>query len=223
VRPFADTAWNQRYASNMGRYDASVVWKLNRLLSMGYTPVPDPISEVTYYEPSSKLEQLEWFTGCFGPYRAPDADVDVRLRGAGGLVCIDEGALHLREAPGPTTELVMELRENGGQASVRFEEAPRALKVVRLDRDDAPSPTAPADNCLTHSAATTTLTLKAVEGDGAAVCRDGSDGRVLEVPVADGSTAHVSVSLSAVDSPTIIAESADGTSVPFEVVDPRFG
>ena len=30
------------YYSDLGRYDGSIPWKINQLLSMGYTPATDP-------------------------------------------------------------------------------------------------------------------------------------------------------------------------------------
>ena len=75
VRPLIAFGWLSTYTSDEGRYDGSVLWKYNLLLKMGYTPVQDPVSGVVYYRPASRLKQLGWFAGCFGPYqaRAPPA------------------------------------------------------------------------------------------------------------------------------------------------------
>jgi hypothetical protein len=229
VRPIPDTTENlpyystdnEHYYSDLGRYDGSIPWKINQLLSMGYTPATDPYSTVVYYRPSPKLAQLGWFAGCFGPYRAADAGVDVRVRGSGGLVCIDNGDLHMTKAPGPTTELVMKLREGNGQAVARFKKAPQTLNVYRLDSRDSVSPATPAPSCVNNYGSETTVTIKAVEGNGGVVCRQSAGGSVLEVPVAGGSTAHVSLVVAATDSPTVVAQSTGGKSVPFKTVNPK--
>jgi hypothetical protein len=212
---------NEHYYSNLGRYDGSIPWKINQLLAMGYTPVTDPYSTAVYYQPSPKLKQLAWFTGCFGPYRAATAGVDVRVRGSGGLVCIDNGDLHLTKAPGPTTELVTKLREDTGQVVVRFDKAPEELGIYRLDSHDSLSPATAAPSCLNHYGSQTSVTIRPVAGNGGVVCRPGPGGSVLEVPVAGASTAHVSIVVAATDGPTVVAQSADGKSVPFTTVNPN--
>ncbi len=215
------------YASNFGRYDKSVIWKLNLLLQMGYAPVNDPVSGAIYMRPAPQLKNLSWFAGCFGPYQAQGAGVAARVRGSGGLVCIDRGALHLSEAPSALTQIVMTLGEGKGEATLRFATTPHTLRVTPLDRDDRLSSSgsdidranSPVAKCLVHDGAATTLTLKAAQGRGGAKCRMTGGRRVLEMSdFAGGSTVHVLVNLSAVDSPTLVATSERGRPVPFTLL-----
>jgi hypothetical protein len=191
--------------------------------------VRDPVSGIFYYQPTVRLKQLSWFAGCFGPYQAQGAGVDVRLRGAGGLVCIDQGDLHLSQAPGPTTDLVMTLAEGTGEATLRFATTPHTLQITRLDGHDQPSSSisdiarsvSAVAKCLAHDGTATTLTLLAVHGLGATRCHIGRVGPVLDVPVVeDQSTAHVLIQLAAVDSPTLVATSTSGRPVPFTLLNP---
>ena len=225
VHPFYTYA--EYTISDKGRYDESVFWKYNLLLQMGYTPVQDPDSGVVYYRPTPRLKQLGWFAKCFGPYQARGAGIEVRVRGSGGLVCIDRGGLHLSQAPGPETVLDMTLDEGKGEATVRFATTPHILRVTLRAADDRPlssgsnliragSSVAP---CLVHDGAHYTLTLRAVQGRSGVKCRMARAGPVLDVPAVTGeSTAHVSVNLAATDSPTIVAVSRDERSVPFTLL-----
>ena len=120
------------YTSNLGRYDGSFLWKIDLLLELGYTPVTDPVSGVVYDRPTSRLKQLGWFSGCFGPYQARDAGVDIRMSGSGGLFCIDHGDLHLRGAPGLTTDIVIALAEGTGEAALRFGAVRQILRATPL-------------------------------------------------------------------------------------------
>ncbi len=225
VAPFVP--WFPGYDSDEGRYDGSVQWKYNLLLHMGYTQVKAPNGAV-FYRPGPRLKQLGWFAGCFGPYQARGAGVDVRLRGGGGLVCIDQGTLRLSQAPVPTTQFVMTLGEGKGDVSIRFETPPRALRVTPLDDNDVGT-AAPSDivhtgsavaRCLARDGGHDMLTLRGVVGHGRARCHMTQAGPVLEVPAAAGeSNAHVSLSLAASDSPTIIARSNTGRSVAFTLLD----
>ena len=72
--------WYPGYDSDEGRYDESVLWKLDLLLHMGYKPITEPDSTALFYQPTSRLRRLSWFAGCFGPYQARGAGVAVRLR-----------------------------------------------------------------------------------------------------------------------------------------------
>ena len=232
VKPFSEandpiTDWI--YTSNLGRYDGSFLWKIDLLLELGYTPVTDPVSGVVYDRPTSRLKQLGWFSGCFGPYQARDAGVDIRMSGSGGLFCIDHGDLHLRGAPGLTTDIVIALAEGTGEAALRFGAVPQILRVTPLDDRhlatqsdlDIARSGSEVTKCLAHDGATTTLTLRAVHGQGAVNCNIATAGRVLDVPVADGgSTSHVSIQLAALDSPTLIATSSNGRPVPFTLQNP---
>lgn len=233
VRPFDEFPYLYstftEYTSNFGQYDGSVPWKIDLLIRMGYSPVRDPVSGIFYYQPTVRLKQLSWFAGCFGPYQAQGAGVDVRLRGAGGLVCIDQGDLHLSQAPGPTTDLVMTLAEGTGEATLRFATTPHTLQITRLDGHDQPSSSisdiarsvSAVAKCLAHDGTATTLTLLAVHGLGATRCHIGRVGPVLDVPVVeDQSTAHVLIQLAAVDSPTLVATSTSGRPVPFTLLNP---
>lgn len=224
VAPFVP--WFPGYDSDVGRYNESVQWEYNLLLHMGYTKVKKSEGTV-YYRPAPRLKQLGWFAGCFGPYQARSAGVAVRLRGAGGLACIDPEGLHLTRAPVPTTQFVMTLGQGKGEVSVRFKTTPRALRLTPLDGSDhAASATSDivhsgsaVARCLAHDGGNDTLTLKAVPGHGGAKCRMTQAGPVLTVPVAAGeSNAHVALSLAAANSPTIMARSSTGRSVPFTLL-----
>ncbi len=226
VRAFYAFGRTTTYTSDAGRYDGSVLWKYNLLLQMGYVPVPDPAASVVTYRPGPRLKQLGWFARCFGPYQARGAGVQVRLRGAGGLVCIDRDGLQLRKAPLARTEFVMTLGAGKGEVTVDFPTGPHFLVVTPLDGSDqrsAPAsdlahPRSAVARCLVHDGTITTLTIEAGSGRAGAACRLAPTGPVLEVPVvAGGSTAHVSLRLAVADSPTIVASRA-GRSVPFTLL-----
>ena len=215
------------YVSDLGRYDESVIWKLNLLLQMGYTPVKDPESGTIYMHPAPQLKDLGWFTGCFGPYQARAAGVQARVRGSGGLVCIDRGGLHLSQAPSPLTQIVMTLSNGKGEVSFRFATSPHTLRVTPLDREDRPSSSgsnidrvdSSVARCLVHDASITSLTLEAGQRGVGIRCRTPGNRPVLEVPdAARGSTAHVLISLSAVDSPTLDAVAKSGQPAPFRLL-----
>jgi len=210
---------NEHYYSNLGRYDGSIPWKVNQLISMGYTPATDPFTGVVYYRPSSKLQSLAWFAGCFGPWRSEGAGVDVRVRGSGGLLCIDNGALALTKAPTAETEIILKLSEGEGQATVHFAKSPQTLKVTRLNGHGFVAPATPAPDCTATSGSETTLTIKAIKGGDAATC----NGSVLEVPVAGGSRAQVALVVTATDTPKIDATAADGKPAPFATFNPTPG
>jgi hypothetical protein len=231
VRPFDEHAYlyptYTAYTSNLGRYDASVLWKLDLLIRMGYAPLKDPDSGVVYYQPTPNLKRLGWFAACFGPYHAAGAGVDVRVRGEGGLVCINQGGLTLSRAPAATTDVVMTLAAGDGEVSVHLDSTSHTLRVVRLDGNDRASSSRSGipgfrlavTNCLGR--VTTTLTLRAVYPRRGALCQISATGPVLDVPVAEGeSTAHVSIQLAAVDSPTLVATSRNGRLMPFTLLSP---
>ena len=232
VKPFTevyDPIVDWIYTSNIGRYDGSFLWKVDLLLQMGYTPVTDPVSGVVYDRPTSRLRQLGWFSGCFGPYQARGAGVDVRVSNSGGLFCIDQGDLRLSQAPGLTSDIVMTLAKGTGEATLRFATTPHALQVTRLDGRDLASQSGSdsarsglaVTQCLAHDGASTTLTLRSVHGQGAVNCHIAPAGRVLDVPVAaGGSTSHVLIQLAALDSPTLVATSRDGRPAPFTLLNP---
>ena len=119
--------------------------------------------------PAPQLKDLGWFTGCFGPYQARAAGVQARVRGSGGLVCIDRGGLHLSQAPSPLTQIVMTLGNGKGEVSFRFATSPHTLRVTPLDREDRPSSSgsnidrvdSSVARCLVHDASITSLTLEA--------------------------------------------------------------
>jgi len=222
--------WEPAYTSNLGAYDRSVTWKLNLLLQAGYTRVKDdPDADETLYRPSPKLAHLQWFAGCFGPYQARGAGVAVRLRGNGGLVCIDAGSLHLTRAPLRHTQLVMTLVPGHGAVTLTFRRAiPRVLRVTPLDRADlAGGP--PSDigqygsavgRCLVSQAGTSSVTLRAAGGGDRVRCVVDGGRPVVEVPVSSGSDdAHVSLLVAAADSPRIVAASAAGSPAPFTLLD----
>ncbi len=217
------------YTSNFGQYDESFLWKIDLLVRMGYEPVKDPVSGFIYYRPTPRLKRLGWFAGCFGPFQAQHAGVDVRLRGAGGLLCIGQGGLDLSEAPAPITELVMTLSEATGEATVRFTTTPHTLRVTPLDDRDRPlsfssdvnGSRSAISECLAHDGTITALTLRAVHARSGLRCTSGGAGQVLDVPTAgDRSTAHVSVEVATIDSPTFVASSTTGNAVPFMPLDP---
>ncbi len=215
------------YVSDLGQYDESVIWKLNLLLQMGYAPVKDPASGTIYMRPTRQLKDLGWFAGCFGPYQARAAAVQARVRGRGGLVCIDRGSLHLSQAPFPLTQIVMTLSSGKGEVSLSFATSPHTLRVTPLDSEDRVSSSGSdidqanslVAQCLVHHATTTTLTLEAGQNRARASCRTTGGRQVLVVPdSARGSTAHVLINLSAVDSPTLVASSKSGQPVPFTLL-----
>ena len=69
--------WEPGYESNLNRYDASVLWKINLMITMGYAPVRDASTGNLYYRPSPALKRIQWFSQCFGPYQAPLAGVQI--------------------------------------------------------------------------------------------------------------------------------------------------
>ncbi len=227
VRPFYAFGSTTTYTSDEARYDGSVLWKYNLLLRMGYTTVTDPVSGFVYYRPSPRLKKLGWFAGCFGPYQSRGAQVDVRLRGAGGLVCIDRGGLRLAQAPLSRTVFVLTLGVGRGAASVRFPRTPHTLIVAPLDgndrRDsfasDISRPDSAVASCLAQDGTLHTLTLRAVPGRGGVTCRTTGGQPVLAVPVnIGGSTAHVSMTLAVADTPTLVATSGKGRPAPFTLL-----
>jgi hypothetical protein len=220
--------WDPRYDSDAGRYDGSVLWKLNLLLKMGYKPIKEPYSRTVFYQPTPRLVRLGWFAGCFGPYQAQGAGVRIRLRGTGGLVCIDAGRLRLRKAPDPTTNFVLTLKKGGGVAIVHAAEDPQTLRVTPLsanDRAAAPSSAvgsrgSAVAECLVRGRRDSILRLKAVGGIRNARCRSDQNGAVLEVPLSGGaSSAHVLLRLGVADAPAITAATTAGRPVPFKLLD----
>ena len=220
--------WYPPYDSNLGRNDGSVLWKINLLLQMGYSPVKDPFSGALYYRPTSALRHLGWFAECFGPYQARGAGVEVRLRGTGGLVCIDRGDLHLSRAPAAKTEIILTLARSTAHVSLDFAAPPHVLRITPLAADDQPS--APGSDinradsavakCLVLSDGSSRVTLEAVQGRGNPRCRQSIRGPVLEVPmIPGGSAAHVSIKIGVVDSPTLVASTRNGQADPFTLLD----
>jgi hypothetical protein len=204
-----------------------VLWKLNLLLKMGYKPIKEPYSGTVFYRPTPRLRRLGWFARCFGPYQAQGAGVQIRLRGTGGLVCIDAGGLRLRKAPDPTTNFVMTLKKAKGVAIIHVAEDPQALRVTPLNASDhaaAPSsavgsPGSAVAKCLVRDRDDSTLRLKAVVGIRNAKCRSDQIGPVLEVPVSAGApSAHVLLGLGVADAPTIVAATAADRPVPFKLL-----
>ncbi|MGD0380667.1 MAG: hypothetical protein ABSC30_11855 [Acidimicrobiales bacterium] len=227
VAPFVPWGGLPWYDSDVGRYSASVQWEYNLLLHMGYTKVKESEGTV-YYRPGPRLKQLGWFAGCIGPYQARSAGVEVRLRGAGGLACIDAEGLHLTVAPVQTTQFVMTLATGQGEVSVHFKTTPHALRVTPLDGHDRAAsatsdivhPGSAVARCLADDGGRDTLTLEAGGSAGGARCHMTQAGPVLAMPVtAGGSTAHVALSIAAANSPTIMATSSSGGSVPFTLLD----
>jgi hypothetical protein len=228
VGAFPMTQVYQDYWSGEGRYDASVAWKLNLLLDLGYAQVRDPNTGTYYFRPTSKLSQLGWFEQCFGPWAANDAGVGARVRGAGGLVCASKGQLTLGQAPATSTTLVLTLREGAGDATLRLAAPPTVLRLTPLnDRDEvagAAASTSLVRGCLgSGEDDRDELTLRAVSGNGAWACTTGDDGPVLEIPVAKGATAHVALDIAAADVPAIKATTPDGTAVPFVISNAKAG
>jgi hypothetical protein len=224
VAPLPTDSVNTTYWSGLERYDASIAWKMNLLLTYAYDPVQDPATGAFYFEPGPKLSEFGWFADCFGPWEARDAGVAVRVRGSGGLVCAAKGQLGLSQAPAPSTTLVATLREGEGDATVRVAGPPTLLQVTRLNDQDeiaaAPESAAVVQSCLATEGKGRALTLRAVDGDGDWTCRTGNDGPVLELPVGKGGTAHVALDVAAADSPAITASSSDGSYTPFVVANP---
>jgi hypothetical protein len=219
--------WDPRYDSDAGRYDGSVLWKLNLLLKMGYKPIKERYSGTVFYRPTARLTRLGWFAGCFGPYQAQGAGVQIRLRGTGGLVCIDAGGLRLHKAPDPTTNFVMTLETGRGVAIVHVAADPQALRVTPLNASDhasAPSsafgsPGSAVTKCLVRGRAGSALRLEAVDGIQNVRCRSDQVGPVLQVPVSGGSsTAHVLLGLGVADAPTIVAATTADRPVSFKLL-----
>ena len=217
-------------SSALGQYGgASLSWQLALLVRMGYLPVKDQYSGVVLYRPTSRLEQLRWFAGCFGPYQARGADVDVRIRGSGGLVCIDRGGLHLsaRHRPRRPTSSRRSVKVGGRLAFAsrqpltplqsRHSTVTTGLhrSVRTLSNRTRPLPGAWSTVGL-PSRLPSGLRWAEVPLGAAWVTLDA----VLEVPVSKGeSTAHVSINLSVVDSPTIFATSKNGSLASFTLLD----
>lgn len=219
------------FTSDVGRYDGSFLWNVDLLLLAGYAPRRDPVSGAVYYQPTSKLKQLGWFANCFGPFRAQAAAVDIRLRGTGGLACIDHGALDLRLAPAATTTFIVRLTDGRGEVRVRFPVAPRTLRITALtaaDTSHSPGPSidqpdSAVARCLTHDAsqAGSSLTVTTADSQGGPRCQLVGGKKVLEVPVApSASSAHISIDVGASDFPSFAATSKSGRPVPFTVLDP---
>ena len=221
------TEWLPGYDSDLGRYDESVPWKLNLLLHMGYAPVTDPDTGTVLYRPTARLRSLGWFARCFGPYQAGDG-VMVRLRGPGGLACIDGDALHLRSSYWPTTDFVVTLR-NGAGVDLRFAASPHTLKVTPLDSEDHASspasdlgrPGSALGQCLTRAGAGSVLAIRTAHGAHNARCRVEGGSPVLEIPSpGDGAWAHVAIQVAAGDAPRITAVNGSGSPVRFTLLNP---
>jgi hypothetical protein len=222
VAPMPQDSVSMNYWSAFGRYDMSVAWKLNLLLTRAYESTANPENGALYFKPGPRLADYQRFGDCFGPWAAADAGVGVRVRGSGGLVCAKDGALQLSEAPAPTTELVTTVREGAGDAVLQFPDAPTTLQLAPLSGNDGVTSTSSADvasvvnECLVGAGKGRELRLRAVGGGGEWACTDG----VLQIPVGDGGTAHVSVVVAASDTPSVTAETSDGDAVAFVVANP---
>jgi hypothetical protein len=229
VAPMPLDSVNTTYWSGIGRYDASIAWKIDLLLSRAYEPVRDPTTGGYYYAPGPQLSTYGWFAQCFGPWEARDAGVAVRVRGAGGLVCAERDGLRLSEAPALSTRLVLTMRAGQGETRVHFAGRPTILQLTPLDGHDdvtaAQSGAAVAsvvDRCLAvDRKGARSLTLRAVRGDGAWSCRMADPGPVLEIPVAHGSASHVAIDLAATDAPTLTASAGAGRTVPFVIANTK--
>jgi hypothetical protein len=226
VGPMPSDSVSMNYWSAFGRYDMSVAWKLNLLLTRAYETTQDPDTGTFYFAPGPRLAEYRWFADCFGPWAASEAGVGVRVRGSGGLACATDGELQLTEAPGPATTLVTTLRQGEGQATLRFAAEPTFLQLAPLDGRDGITSTTGAelaplvDQCLTGEGRRRELTMRAIAGDGDWSCNTGAAGPVLEIPAGRGGTAHLSIDVAAADSPSLIASASDGKTAPFRIANP---
>jgi hypothetical protein len=227
VKPYSDyfdPIYATLYTSNLGKYDESFLSKVDLLLSMGYAPVNDPFSGVVYYRPTARLRQLGWFAGCFGPFQAPSAGLYVRLQS--GLVCAHSGRLDIRPMANSINKLVVTLNRDGGEATLHYQGNPDSLTVTPLNASDVRIAGAAGDldsvrSCLSHVGATTTLTVRAVEGGGHVTCRKNlGTGPVLEIRATGDGVAHVSMVLPSDSSSSFTATTSSGGDAPITLLDP---
>ena len=232
VYPFPVKPHNLAYVSDEGRYDGSVYWKLNLLLSEGYAPVRDPRNGLILDKPTARLAGLGWFAGCFGPWQADGSGIEVRLRGTGGLLCLQGGALDLSRAPKPRTDVVLSVRPGARVVTVGFDDDPTSFRVTPLSAADVIAGSgsdvahrgSAVARCLAVHGGAGELDIRASATRRRIRCVGTSGSRVLEVPVEPGaSTAHVLLQVSAADDLSIGATGQNGAAAPFTTFDPGPG
>jgi hypothetical protein len=131
IRPYVTPSIAELFASGFGQRDAALLWKINYVINAGYEPVHDFRQGVTFYRPGPRLTDVQWLASCFAPYRAGSLDIVVR-RG-GGLWCATGGALTLKDAPGPASELVLRALRRQYSFDVQFQKAPARVVFHELD------------------------------------------------------------------------------------------
>ena len=136
------------YVSAFGRTEENFLWKLNRVISSGYSAsVPGTPAGFLGRRPGPPLEP--WLATCFGPFEV--ANTAWEIRAGGGLWCHQPGShvLRLEQTPARVTEIrtasairpggeiVVGIRAGMGAVDLRFGGGSTATSV-HIEPDTSP-------------------------------------------------------------------------------------
>jgi len=133
VRPFDEDKWSEAFASGRGRFEANVIWKLNRVVDAGYGE--QGRAPESFRERRSGPNRSLWLERCFGPF--PLAGTALRINRGGGFWCRTSrgAALTLEDTPAPFSDVRTDaaVHTARGALGVRMAPGRRGAFAVSLE------------------------------------------------------------------------------------------